>query len=71
MTAIRYYTCTQEREVKVAAHSAIEAALVASIAFRNNQSIEGVDIRIPETGTHGHTTTLVRIRDIVAREDYS
>lgn len=62
MPEIRYYTVTQEREVKVSASSPLEAAQIASAAF--DDEIEDDDI------TKIHITKPVRIRDLEVREDY-
>ena len=62
MAETRYYTVTQEREVKVAADSAINAAQLATVVFEGGPPVD------PES--QAYTTTNVRIRDIVAREDY-
>lgn len=62
MPEIRYYTCTQEREVKVTASSPAEAAHLASAAFWgtiSDEDISKVNILSP-----------VRERDLVIREDY-
>lgn len=60
MPEIRYYTVTQEREVKVAANSTIDAARIADTAF-NDEIIAPVE---------GQTLTPIRTRDLVIREDY-
>lgn len=70
MPEVRYYTVTQEREVKVMANSAIDAARIADAAF--NGQTEPVHHErlgiLPDIW--GHPTTPVRVRDIVTREDY-
>jgi hypothetical protein len=61
MPEIRYYTCTQEREVKVWAASPIEAAQFADAAFRNEIQ--------PDDLSAGHIRGPIRDRDLVVRED--
>lgn len=63
MPEIRYYTVTQEREVKVWANSPIEAAQVADAAF-NDRIQEGDQSAAP------HIRSPVRERSIDVREDY-
>lgn len=58
----RYYTVTQEREVKIAAESPIEAAKVADLVMGG--------AAITSDKTSARVLTPVRIRDIVVREDY-
>lgn len=58
----RYYTVTEEREVKVAAKSALEACAVADAAFRG-------EIRESDL-TNDSVLSEVRPRFISAREDY-
>lgn len=60
MPEIRYYTVTQERQVKVWANTPFEAALVANAAF---QDVVPGDVP-------GAVLTPIRDLDIVAREDY-
>lgn len=60
MPGIRYYTVTQEREVKVAANSAAGAARIADCKFR--------DVEYPPD-VYGQALTPVRVRNIFARED--
>ena len=62
MPELRYYTVTQEREVKVSANSPIEAAQIASVAF--SDEVEKRDLVVT------HITNPVRDRDLVVREDY-
>lgn len=62
MPAIRYYTVTQEREVKVSASSTIDAARIADAIFKGE--IDRDDL--PE----GHLIKEIRDRDLVVREDY-
>lgn len=66
---MRYYTVIEEREVKVAAKTPIDAALVAAAAFYYGQDPQGNAKNIPPDVT-GRTTTTIRVRDIVAREEY-
>ncbi len=61
MSETRYYTVTQEREVKVWATNPTDAVLVAQEAFSNRQRSETVK---------GEVRSPVRERDISAREDY-
>lgn len=63
MPETRYYTVTQEREVKVWANSPVEAAQVADRAFKDNS------FALPDT-VSGEATSPVRDRDIVVREDF-
>ena len=63
MPEIRYYTVTQEREVKVWANSPIEAAQIADAAF-NDRIVEGDQSAAP------HIRSPVRERSIDVREDY-
>lgn len=60
MPEIRYYTVTQEREVKVWANSPVDAAVIADGKF-NGYTPSQIE---------GAATTEIRTRDIVVREDY-
>ena len=60
MPEIRYYTVTEEREVKVWANNPIHAARIGDAHFRGAKVIA-----VP-----GATTTPIRVRDIVVREDF-
>lgn len=62
MPEIRYYTVTQEREVKLSAQNPIEAAQLADAAFKGE--IEEGDI------TQVHILRAVRERTLDVREDY-
>lgn len=62
MPEIRYYTVTQEREVKITANNPLEAATIADAAFKNE--INEGDL------AGGHIVKPVRDRDLVIREDY-
>lgn len=62
MSDVKYYTVTQEREVKVAATEAIQAAIIGDYAFKGG----GVDPEVVD----GTILTAVRVRDIIVREDY-
>ena len=62
MPEVRYYTVTQEREVKVWANKPFEAAQIADAAFKGE--IQNGDLA--ET----HITRPVRDRDLLIREDY-
>jgi len=57
----KYYTVTQEREVKVEANSPIEAARLGDSVFNHDG---------PPELLFGRVLSKVRDRDIVAREDY-
>ncbi len=61
MPNIRYYTVTQEREVKVTANNPTDAVIVADAVFRELDPPEDV---------WGSASSAIRDRDIVAREDY-
>ena len=61
MPEIRYYTVTQEREVKVSASDPLEAAELATAAFKG----EITDSDIAKL----HVTQPVRDLGIVVRED--
>lgn len=61
MPEIRYYTVTEEREVKVCATSPIDAARLADADFHGVRITDDVE---------GATTTPIRVRDITVREDY-
>lgn len=67
MPEVRYYTVTQEREVKVSANSAIDAARIANAAF---ESAKDENPKSSLAGVWGNITTNIRVRDIVVREDY-
>lgn len=62
MPEIRYYTVTQEREVRVSASSPLEAAQLATAAFAGE--IQTDDI------AKINVITPVRERSIDVREDY-
>lgn len=62
MPEIRYYTVTQEREVKVSAKDPLEAAELAHAAFRGD--IEKGDI------AKVNVLKPVRERSLEVREDY-
>lgn len=62
MTEIRYFTVTEERQVKVAAKDALAACAVADAAFRGE--IRESDI------TNTSVLTEVKGISISAREDY-
>lgn len=58
---IRYYTVTQEREIKVSANSPIDAAVLANRVFSNTKYPEDqVNVKMP-----------IRERALNVREDYS
>lgn len=70
MPEVRYYTVTQERQVKVTANSAVDAARIAEDAFENGQhksepSVASSGIE----GIWGNTRSFVRTVDIHVRED--
>jgi hypothetical protein len=58
---LRYYTVTQEREVKVSANSPIDAAVLANRVF--------TDTKHPEDQINVQTP--IRERGLTVREDYS
>lgn len=60
MPEIRYYTVTQEREVKISANSPIDAANLADRIFS--------DTKLPEDQIN--ILQPIRIRAIDVREDY-
>lgn len=62
MPEIRYYTVTQEREVKVTANSPLEAAQIADAAFKGEISVGDL--------TNVHIQKPVRERGLVVQEDY-
>lgn len=62
MSETRYFTVTEERQVKVAAKDALEACVVADAAFRGE--IRESDI------TNVNILTEVKGVSISAREDY-
>jgi hypothetical protein len=62
MPEVRYYTVSQERELKVWANSPIEAAEIADSAF-NDKIQEG-------SAEAAHIRSPVRERTIEVREDY-
>jgi len=61
MPEIRYYTVTQEREVKVSANNVIDAARIADAVFND----EALPADIP-----AQLFKPARVRDLVIREDY-
>lgn len=63
MPEIRYYTVTQEREVKLWANSPIEAAQIANAVFQDKIQ-EGDQSAAP------HIRSPVRERSLDVREDY-
>jgi len=65
MPELRYYTVTQEREVKVSAESAIDAARIAELAFTDGEDGDLMVLELP-----GRALTPIRTRNIVVREDY-
>lgn len=58
---MRYYTVTQEREVKIVSNSAVDAARIADAVFEQKD---------PPADVWGHASTPVRVRDLVTREDF-
>jgi hypothetical protein len=62
MPEMRYYTATQEREVKLWANSPAEAAQLAAAPF-------GGEIKEGDVAAE-HITSPVRERDLAVREDY-
>lgn len=63
MPEIRYYTVTQEREVKVSATNVIEAAEYANYAFEGK-------VQEGDQSVSPHVHSQVRTRDLTVREDY-
>jgi len=61
MPAIRYFTVTETREIKVAAPDPTAAVYIASTAFQTGQAFNDES---------GRTTTEIKITAIEAREDY-
>lgn len=68
MPEIRYYTVTQEREVKVWANSPVDAARIADATFSGLMST-GQGLPLSEK-VPGEVTSSIRDRDLVVREDY-
>jgi hypothetical protein len=62
MPETRYYTVTQEREVKVSANSPGDAIRVAELAFKGEMS--------KSSDVVGNVQSPVRDREISAREDF-
>lgn len=62
MPEIRYYTVTQERQVKVSANSPVDAARIADAVF-HDQTIDTAEVP-------AQLLTPIRDRDLVVREDY-
>ena len=62
MPEIRYYTVTQEREVKVSANSPLEASQLGQAAF-DGEIVEGDLAKL-------HIIRPVRQRSLDVREDY-
>lgn len=58
----RYFTVTEERQVKVAANSTVDAAVIADMVFRD-KAVDSIEMT-------GRILTPVRVRDLVVREDY-
>lgn len=63
MPEIRYYTVTQEREVKISASNTLEAAKLADAAFSNTLD------RLP-IGSDRNVLIPIRVRELIVREDY-
>lgn len=63
MPELRYYTVTQEREVKVSASSPIQAACIADDVFSGRVPEDDVSVK-------PNIVSPIREREIVAREDY-
>lgn len=68
MPPFRYYTVTQEREIKIAAGSAIDAGIIASACFDLYDDDEVLNVK--SGYTPGHALSTVRNRDLLIREDY-
>lgn len=58
----RYFTVTEERQIKVAASSTIDAAIIADTVFRD-KAVDSIEMT-------GRILTPVRVRDLVVREDF-
>ena len=71
MPAIRRYRVSETREVDVDARTAVEAAQIADVAFRNGQNSDhGVVVQdLSLEGTWGNTVTEIRTTDITVREN--
>ncbi len=65
MPEIRYYTVTQEREVRVWANNSTDAVLIANATFKAEPAPN-----VPGSVVHHDRPSAVRERDIHAREDY-
>lgn len=63
MAAIRYFTVTQEREIKISTTDPATAVVIATEAFDNNSSTGISDER-------GRVTSGIIDKAISAREDY-
>jgi len=61
MIETKYYTVTQEREVKISANSVYDAFQIAKSKFDNTPA---------NPHQSGQATTSVHIRALVVREDY-
>jgi len=61
MPAIRYYSVTQTREVRVAASTPMTAAMIANDAFKTGQGVS--------VAGEGGTTSEVRTIDIHVSEE--
>jgi hypothetical protein len=72
MSEVRYYTVTQEREVKVTACSAVSAAMIGEDAFNLCSTCQTEKTTTKEKlyDVWGNATTPVRTRDLVVREDF-
>lgn len=70
MPQMRYFTVTQEREVKVAALSAVDAGRIAYAAFEHGQDSEaGVAKGKAPEGVSGNTAAEIRVTSLWVRED--
>lgn len=64
MPEIRYYTVTQEREVKISAENVVDAAIMADAIFSDKVTLSD------DIVSKCRVMAPVRIRDLVVREDY-
>ena len=68
MPEIMHFIVKEEREVRVAANSAVDAARIAEAAFSNGQNSNGGVIDGPE-GIWGNTRSRVKTTSIMVLED--
>lgn len=68
MPEVKYFTVTQEREVRVRANTAVDACRIAEAAFKNGQNADTGVVNGPE-GIYGNTVTRIKETSIYAREE--